>query len=393
MSNEADFVSVLRQADGPLCDDCMATAAGWNQRQQANQVGRRLAARGTIARASGACSACNKTKTVSELRDGPPPRGRVRDQPERPRAFVSHAAVLQDDAVARNLEVALRTVGFDVHASGHAAGVTMSADRVTLPEIFGAHVLIPIISRAYLTDPGCLQELSSCRTRVLKTDALLVPLHIEQVDAARLDAYGQWALDGLDAHDGPSGRQVPADAELRELAESLPRLVAARGLWKPPDIATAAHPPVGDVRRPASKQVFISHAQHDSEKADLVCTALESAGIGCWIAPRDILPGRYYSGAVMEGLAACRILLLLYSAHSNASRHVVKELDGASNRDMVLIRLRLENVPLSPDLEYYLSATQWLDALTPPLDGHLPHLVEVISEQLRLLSQAAGEDP
>jgi len=50
MSNETEFIKALKEAGGPLCDDSLAPAAGWNQRQQANQVGRRLEARGTITR-------------------------------------------------------------------------------------------------------------------------------------------------------------------------------------------------------------------------------------------------------------------------------------------------------------------------------------------------------
>src|SRR5215472_7170060 len=37
--------------------------------------------------------------------------------------------------------------------------------------------------------------------------------------------------------------------------------------------------------------VFISHSSKDREIADAICAHLESAGIKCWIAPRDIEPG------------------------------------------------------------------------------------------------------
>lgn len=35
MSNETQFIKALKDASGPLCDDCLAPAAGWNRRQQA----------------------------------------------------------------------------------------------------------------------------------------------------------------------------------------------------------------------------------------------------------------------------------------------------------------------------------------------------------------------
>jgi len=37
--------------------------------------------------------------------------------------------------------------------------------------------------------------------------------------------------------------------------------------------------------------IFISHSSKDRPTADAICAHLESAGIKCWIAPRDIEPG------------------------------------------------------------------------------------------------------
>jgi TIR domain len=37
--------------------------------------------------------------------------------------------------------------------------------------------------------------------------------------------------------------------------------------------------------------VLISHSSKDRATADTICAHLESAGIKCWIAPRDIEPG------------------------------------------------------------------------------------------------------
>jgi hypothetical protein len=40
-----------------------------------------------------------------------------------------------------------------------------------------------------------------------------------------------------------------------------------------------------------SRTVFLSYASHDAEIANTVCRELESRGIRCWIAPRDVAPG------------------------------------------------------------------------------------------------------
>ena len=47
------------------------------------------------------------------------------------------------------------------------------------------------------------------------------------------------------------------------------------------------------LRSPAagsSRPVFISYASRDAAVAQKVCSALEAAGIPCWIAPRNVVP-------------------------------------------------------------------------------------------------------
>jgi TIR domain len=36
---------------------------------------------------------------------------------------------------------------------------------------------------------------------------------------------------------------------------------------------------------------FISYSANDKVIADAACATLERAGIRCWIAPRDVVPG------------------------------------------------------------------------------------------------------
>jgi uncharacterized RDD family membrane protein YckC len=48
------------------------------------------------------------------------------------------------------------------------------------------------------------------------------------------------------------------------------------------------------------------------------------------------------------------------------------------NTGIPILPFRIENVPLSPSLEYFIGAVHCLDALTPPLDKHLQHLAETM---------------
>src|SRR5215213_1012674 len=53
---------------------------------------------------------------------------------------------------------------------------------------------------------------------------------------------------------------------------------------------------------PVNRDIFISHSSRDKPAADAVCAALERAGLRCWIAPRDIVPGTDWSAAIVDGL-------------------------------------------------------------------------------------------
>ena len=128
--------------------------------------------------------------------------------------------------------------------------------------------------------------------------------------------------------------------------------------------------------------VFISHAKDDKTKADLLCLQLEQAGIRCWIAPRDVRPGRNWGSEIIRGLDNARVMILLLSASSNRSRPVIKEVERAFGKEIVIIPVRLEEVIPSEALEFFLSSDQWFDAITPPLESHLDRIAMVIKEYL-----------
>jgi len=111
-----------------------------------------------------------------------------------------------------------------------------------------------------------------------------------------------------------------------------------------------------------SHDVFISYASEDRKVAYTVCDFLESGGIHCWIAPRNILPGREYAESIMEGIEGCRLLLLIHSAETNASPHVRREVERAVSWGLSVLTIRIDNVQFSKTLEYLLSCFHWLDA-------------------------------
>lgn len=120
--------------------------------------------------------------------------------------------------------------------------------------------------------------------------------------------------------------------------------------------------------------VFISYSSKDKPIADAVCATLEGSKIRCWIAPRDVLPGVPYGEALINALNQSRLLVLVFSADANNSPQVMREVERAVNKNIPIIPFRIENVLPSKSMEFFLGATHWLDAMTPPLERHLQKL-------------------
>jgi TIR domain len=111
--------------------------------------------------------------------------------------------------------------------------------------------------------------------------------------------------------------------------------------------------------------VFISHSAQNREVSDAVCAALEKAAIRCWVAPRDVRPGRSFPGEITRAIQQSKVMLLIFSGHSNNSEQVLREVQLATDSRLPIIRFRIEDVALTDDLRYFLSTPHWLDALTP----------------------------
>jgi len=128
--------------------------------------------------------------------------------------------------------------------------------------------------------------------------------------------------------------------------------------------------------------VFISYASEDKPVADAVCARLESQAVRCWIAPRDVLPGMAYGEAIIDAIRGCRVMILVFSAKSNASAHIPKEIERAVSAGVSVIPFRIENVRPGKSLDYFIGSVHWLDALTRPLEQHLDRLVQNVQTLL-----------
>lgn len=139
--------------------------------------------------------------------------------------------------------------------------------------------------------------------------------------------------------------------------------------------------------------VFISHSVKDKATADAVCGMLESNGIRCWIAPRDVLPSMEWGEAIIDAIEQCRIMVLVFTANANASPQIRREVERAVNRGVAILPLRMEDVLPGKSLEYFIGNVHWLDALTPPFEAHLNSLAGTIKILLARLETGASPTP
>ena len=90
--------------------------------------------------------------------------------------------------------------------------------------------------------------------------------------------------------------------------------------------------------------VFISYSTLDKAIADAVCNQLKSAGISCWIAPRDILPSADWAESITGAIDRARVMVLIFSGHANQSKQVHREVQRACERGIPVVPVRIENI-------------------------------------------------
>jgi tetratricopeptide (TPR) repeat protein len=124
--------------------------------------------------------------------------------------------------------------------------------------------------------------------------------------------------------------------------------------------------------------VFISHSNIDRAVAHAACATFEQNGIRCWIAPRDVPAGSEWAEAIIDAIEKAKVMVLIFSTHSNESRQVRREIELAVSRGITIMPLRMEKIEPTRSMAYYMAGVHWIDALSPPLDKHFRQMVEWI---------------
>ena len=139
--------------------------------------------------------------------------------------------------------------------------------------------------------------------------------------------------------------------------------------------------------------VFISYSHKDKAVADAIVARLEQDNCRCWYAPRDIAPGADWAASIIEAIESTKVMVLVFTDFSNASRQVLREINNAVRTGAVIVPFRLTDSSPSGGMQYYLSTVHWLDAMDEPLEDSIAQLSELVRSVLDGAPKPVGHAP
>src|ERR1700677_3463526 len=90
-----------------------------------------------------------------------------------------------------------------------------------------------------------------------------------------------------------------------------------------------------------ARDVFISYSQPDHDCAHELVERLEGQGVDCWMAPRDIVPSADWAAEIVDAISSARLMILVYSANSNLSPQVRREVERSWRRQLTSSSFRI----------------------------------------------------
>lgn len=138
--------------------------------------------------------------------------------------------------------------------------------------------------------------------------------------------------------------------------------------------------------------IFLSHSSKDADVAERICEQLEKNGTKCFIAPRDIRPGKEYAEEIINGIDESAAVILLMSENANRSPHVLREVEHAVSGGTPILVYKLEDVALSKSMEYFLMTHQWVSSKPQEDYADLIAFARDLEEQERTGKSAESTD-
>lgn len=96
--------------------------------------------------------------------------------------------------------------------------------------------------------------------------------------------------------------------------------------------------------------------------AQAICHTLESNGIRCWMAPRNITAGTQYGDCIDDAIKDCKVVVVLFSETASKSWWVSGELNVAFSQQKTIVPFRLDETPFKGQMRVMLNQMHWIDA-------------------------------
>ena len=104
----------------------------------------------------------------------------------------------------------------------------------------------------------------------------------------------------------------------------------------------------------------MSYSSENRDIVDKMTGLFAKNNIDCFIAPDDIPAGSVYADAINKAIKHCSCLVLLLTKEAMSSSWVAKEVERAINYKRVVIPVKLEDLVLNDEFEFYISTAQMI---------------------------------
>jgi hypothetical protein len=144
------------------------------------------------------------------------------------------------------------------------------------------------------------------------------------------------------------------------------------------------------------QKIFISYSSKDKKAALTICDAIEARGYSCWISCRDIDPGENFQEAIVKAIRSTPLVVLVFSANSNNSSEIKKEIALASQNSVTVIPVRVEDVIPSDAFVYEFATRQWIDLFGDwerAMKQLLAHIARALPKEGGLQGEAGPAPP
>lgn len=126
------------------------------------------------------------------------------------------------------------------------------------------------------------------------------------------------------------------------------------------------------------RRAFLSHSALDAKQANRVCELLEARGVACWIAPRNITPGRDFAEQIIRAIEDAFVVILLLSPDANESTYVRREIERACDKQVEIVVFRLQDVEPAIGFANALATANRIDGWIRSLPEQVEALANVL---------------